>query len=128
MPGLGNFTLVTMLVASFTYISVFNLHHMVQLIRAGYNSYKQSILESMKNDQDPKWKARAQNLDSFRPARSHNEPTAWLLPSYALHKILETICHRFFKPLESQMKDYADTELGSTAVHADTSTEAGGAI
>ena len=77
MPGLGIFALVTVLIAAFTYLAVFNLNNMVELGRISYESYKKKTVKSTKEDQAPKWKARATELEYFRPKRTRLGPTAW---------------------------------------------------
>lgn len=124
MPGLGIFGLVTFLVASFTYILVLNMNNLVGLGRAGFESYKQKTLKSMKNDEDPKWKARAKNLDYYRPQRTRLHPTAWLLPTYTIHTIIEAICNGCGRFSKRQPKDHADTELGGVTRSTTDSPEA----
>lgn len=96
--------LTSVIVATFTYLAVFNLHNIVEVCQKSYNWYKKSTVQSMRKDLDPKWRTHAKNFDYFRPRLARPGPTNWLLPIFSVRKLAGTLRYQRPKLPETQGK------------------------
>lgn len=113
MPGLSMLALTSVIVATFTYLAVFNLHNIVEVCQKSYNWYKKSTVQSMRKDLDPKWRTRAKNFDYFRPRLARPGPTNWLLPVYSVRKLAGSLRYQRPKLPETQGKATARLKVVS---------------
>jgi hypothetical protein len=79
---------VIIFVALFTYLVVFNLNTLVRLFSRAYESYKVSLIASMKAETAGKWKERGERFENFqfRPKTEVAKPSEWLLAGYSLRR------------------------------------------
>lgn len=94
--------LTSVTVAAFTYLAVFNLNNIVEIGQKSYKWYKESTIQSMREDHDPKWRTRAKNFNYFRPRLARPGPTNWLLPVYSARKLAATLRYQQPKLAETQ--------------------------
>ncbi len=99
--------LTSVIVAAFTYLAVFNLNNIVEIGQKSYKWYKESTIQSMREDLDPKWRTRAKNFSYFRPRLARPGPTNWLLPVYTVRKLAGA--------LRRQRPDLPEIQGSSTA-------------
>lgn len=102
MPGLSILALTSVIIAAFTYLAVFNLNNIVEIGQKSYKWYKESTIQSMREDHDPKWRTRAKKFNYFRPRLARPGPTNWLLPIYSVRKLAGTLLRQRPKLPETQ--------------------------
>jgi hypothetical protein len=70
---------------------VFNLDSLVHLFTSTYESYKSSLIASMKSEKESHyWRSRGKRFENFqfRPKAEVEKPSEWLLVGYALSRSL----------------------------------------
>lgn len=72
------------LVATMTYLTMFNVNSMVQVGGTVYDSKKKTVVEAMKADSNEAWRRRGGRFEVFRPKHKDPEPSEWYITLYAL--------------------------------------------
>ncbi|RHZ64671.1 hypothetical protein CDV55_104808 [Aspergillus turcosus] len=72
---LGVFTVVTVLLATTTYLVVMNLNNLARLGKEVYQQFRRGIITSMLND--AKWAPTGEAFSQFRPERVNKTPSEW---------------------------------------------------
>jgi hypothetical protein len=71
----GVFTVVTVLLATTTYLVVMNLNNLARLNKEVYQQFRRGIITSMLND--AKWGPTGEAFSQFRPERVNRNPSEW---------------------------------------------------
>ncbi|RLL97499.1 hypothetical protein CFD26_105485 [Aspergillus turcosus] len=71
----GVFTVVTVLLATTTYLVVMNLNNLARLGKEVYQQFRRDIITSMLND--AKWAPTGEAFSQFRPERVNKTPSEW---------------------------------------------------
>lgn len=73
-----------MVVASVTYVTMFNINSLVDVVSRIYDIKKRRIVKVMKADPNVIWKQRGQRFEVFRPKHENPQPSEWYVTRYAL--------------------------------------------
>lgn len=91
---------VIIFVALATYMIVFNLNSLVHLFTTAYETYKSSLIVSMKSETGSQyWKSRGESFKNFqfRPKAEVKKPSEWLLVGYTLSRSLRWLGEGFVR-------------------------------
>jgi hypothetical protein len=103
--GVTPFVIVTVLVASITYILVANLGNVVLAIKSSYKAIREPILKRMGGDHDTAWIKNGNRFKQFRPDRANVMPSQWLVLQFLLVSTLRKLGFFHAKPRSERRQD-----------------------
>ncbi|KAM0460764.1 hypothetical protein ACHAO4_001556 [Trichoderma viride] len=80
------FIITTILVGCATYIVVFNLENIVDIMRKSYTGYRSRLLENMSEDHDSYWQSLRERFEEFPPNNEQRKPSEWWIIRYQIQK------------------------------------------
>lgn len=92
MPDISNndtrtpFIVTTILVGCATYIVVFNLENIVDILGKSYTGYRSRLLESMSEDHDSYWQSLRERFEEFPLNNEQRKPSEWWIIRYQVQK------------------------------------------
>ncbi|PON30529.1 hypothetical protein TGAM01_v200969 [Trichoderma gamsii] len=80
------FIITTILVGFATYIVVFNLENIVDILGKSYTGYRSRLLENMSEDHDSYWQSLRERFEEFPPNNEQRKPSEWWILRYQVQK------------------------------------------